>query len=141
MANAASGHACQHCCCCCLQTYVVMLRSKVPHQVCQSYCWASLLLLGLSHPLFVLHQVQVGHVRLLLPCGESHASSSLEEAVLPGSAAGPGLLERSNSAFASVDTDSGQQAPNMLVVVLAGFEATSRTTEARLSSLASPGRT
>jgi len=48
-------------------------------------------------------------------------------------------MERSNSAFASVDMDAGQQAPNMLVIVLAGFQATSRTTEARVSNFASPG--
>ncbi len=48
-------------------------------------------------------------------------------------------MERSNSAFASVDMDAGQQAPNMLVIVLAGFQATSRTTEARVSNYASPG--
>ena len=84
---------------------------------------------------FAPPQVQVGHVRLMLPCGESHTSASQEEAASPSAAA----LERSNSAFASVDTDSGQQAPNMLVVVLAGFQATSRTTEARVSGYASPG--
>ena len=71
----------------------------------------------------------------MLPCGESHTSASQDEAASPSAAA----LERSNSAFASVDTDSGQQAPNMLVVVLAGFQATSRTTEARVSGYASPG--
>ena len=79
----------------------------------------------------------MGHVRMMLPCGQSHTSASQEDAA--SLANGLGSLERSNSAFASVDTESGQQAPNMLVVVLAGFQATSRTTEARVSSYASPG--
>ena len=81
-------------------------------------------------------QVQIGHVRLMLPCGESQSAGSQEEAASPPGAAS---MERSNSAFASVDMDAGQQAPNMLVIVLAGFQATSRTTEARVSNYASPG--
>ena len=82
-------------------------------------------------------QVQIGHVRLMLPCGESQSVGSQEEAASPPGAAS---MERSNSAFASVDMDAGQQAPNMLVIVLAGFQATSRTTEARVSNYASPGK-
>lgn len=89
---------------------------------------------NLTHGL--VHQVQVGHVRLMLPCGESQSAVSQEEAGLP-SGAGSSSMERSNSAFASVDMDMGQQAPNMLVIILAGFQATSRTTEARVSSYAS----
>ena len=81
-------------------------------------------------------QVQVGHVRLMLPCGESQSAGSQEEAASPPGAAS---MERSNPAFASVDMDAGQQAPNMLVIVLAGFQATSRTTEARVSNFASQG--
>ncbi|KAL0042783.1 hypothetical protein WJX79_011021 [Trebouxia sp. C0005] len=81
-------------------------------------------------------KVQIGHVRLMLPCGESQSVGSQEEAASPPGAAS---MERSNSAFASVDMDAGQQAPNMLVIVLAGFQATSRTTEARVSNYASPG--
>ncbi len=81
-------------------------------------------------------QVQVGHVRLMLPCGESQSAGSQQEAA---SSPGAASMERSNSAFASVDMDAGQQAPNMLVIVLAGFQATSRTTEARVSNFASPG--
>lgn len=86
-------------------------------------------------------QVQVGDVRLMLPCGDSQPTAGQEEGA-PISAGG-GLIaaEPSNSAFASGDLDLGQQAPNMLVVVLAGFQATSRTTEARVSQFASPGMT
>ena len=72
----------------------------------------------------------------MLPCGESQSAGSQEEAASPPGAAS---MERSNSAFASVDMDMGQQAPNMLVIVLTGFQATSRTTEARVSNYASPG--
>lgn len=87
-----------------------------------------------------MHQVQMGDVRLMLPCGDSQPAAGQEEGG-PSSAAGPIAAERSNSAFASGDLDLGQQAPNMLVVVLAGFQATSRTTEARVSQFASPGMT
>ncbi|KAL3144163.1 hypothetical protein ABBQ32_003947 [Trebouxia sp. C0010 RCD-2024] len=76
----------------------------------------------------------------MLPCGDSQPAAGQEEGG-PSSAAGPIAAERSNSAFASGDLDLGQQAPNMLVVVLAGFQATSRTTEARVSQFASPGMT
>ncbi|KAL3154682.1 hypothetical protein ABBQ38_011231 [Trebouxia sp. C0009 RCD-2024] len=85
-----------------------------------------------------MHQVQMGDVRLMLPCGDSQPAAGQEEGG-PTSAGGPIAAERSNSAFASGDLDLGQQAPNMLVVVLAGFQATSRTTEARVSHFASPG--
>lgn len=87
-----------------------------------------------------MHQVQMGDVRLMLPCGDSQPAAGQEEGG-PTSAGGPIAAERSNSAFASGDLDLGQQAPNMLVVVLAGFQATSRTTEARVSHFASPGMT
>lgn len=79
----------------------------------------------------------MGDVRLMLPCGQSQSAAGQEDgAGLSGG--GPAAVERSNSAFASGDLDMGQQAPNMLVVVLAGFQATSRTTEARVSNFASP---
>ena len=74
----------------------------------------------------------------MLPCGESQSLVNQEDAASP-SAAGASSIERANSAFASADTEMGQQAPNMLVIVLAGFQATSRTTEARVSNFATPG--
>lgn len=78
-------------------------------------------------------------MRLLLPCGKSQSAVHQEEAASP---AGAGLasMERSNSERASVDMDMMQQAPNMLVIVLAGFQANSRTTGARVSNFASPGK-
>ena len=85
-------------------------------------------------------QVQMGDVRLMLPCGDSQPAAGQEDQS-PTSAGGPIAAERSNSAYVSGDLDLGQQAPNMLVVVLAGFQATSRTTEARVSQFASPGMT
>lgn len=81
----------------------------------------------------------MGDVRLMLPCGESQLMASQEEGASQ-SAGGPMAVERSNSAFASGDLDLGQQVPNMLVIVLAAFQATSRTTEARVSNFAPPGR-
>ena len=83
-------------------------------------------------------QVQMGDVRLMLPCGESQSAPGQEDGG-SSTAGGAVVIERSNSAFASGDLDLGQQAPNMLVVVLAGFQATSRTTEARVSNFASTG--
>ena len=87
-----------------------------------------------------LPQVQVGDVRLMLPCGNSQPAAGHEDTVST-SAGAPIAVERSNSAFTSGDLDLGQQAPNMLVIVLAGFQATSRTTEARVSHFAPPGMT
>lgn len=95
--------------------------------LCQLYKYASCLMV----------QVEVGHVRLLLPCGKSQSAVHQEEAASP---AGPTSMERSNSERASVDMDMMQQAPNMLVIVLAGFQANSRTTGARVSNFASPGK-
>lgn len=83
----------------------------------------------------------MGDVRLMLPCGDSQPTAGQEEGAPMSVGGGPIAAEPSNSAFASVDLDVGQQAPNMLVVVLAGFQATSRTTEARVSQFASPGIT
>lgn len=81
----------------------------------------------------------MGDVRLMLPCGDSQPTAGQEEGAPMSAGGGPIAAEPSNSAFASGDLDLGQQAPNMLVVVLAGFQATSRTTEARVSQFASPG--
>ena len=84
-------------------------------------------------------QVHMGDVRLMLPCGESQAAARQEDGASSPASGGPIAVERSNSAFASGDLDLGLQAPNMLVVVLAGFQATSRTTEARVSNFATSG--
>lgn len=82
----------------------------------------------------------MGDVRLMLPCGDSQPLAGHEDGASM-SAGGPIAAECSSSAFTSGELDLGQQAPNMLVIVLAGFQATSRTTEARVSHFASPGMT
>ena len=82
-------------------------------------------------------QIQVGDVRLMLPCGQSHKTSVAEETASPGSTS---FLERGNSAFGSTDLEHSLEIPNMLVIVLAGFQATSRTSEPRLPLFSPAGK-
>lgn len=80
-------------------------------------------------------QIQVGDVRLMLPCGESQRHYAPEESL------GACSLERAhNSGLSSIDLEHSQEVPNMLVMVLAGFQATSRSSEPRLPSFSPAGQ-
>ena len=82
-------------------------------------------------------QIQVGDVRLMLPCGESQRTTSPEDSISPP---GGNFLERQKSAVGSIDLEHSLEVPNMLVIVLAGFQATSRTSEPRLAPFSPAGK-
>ena len=67
----------------------------------------------ITHCLLIhcLGQVQVGDVRLMLPCGDSQPTAGQEEGAPRSAGGAPIAAEPSNSAFASGDLDLGQQAP------------------------------
>lgn len=73
----------------------------------------------------------------MLPCGEVQRNHVTQES---RNSAGANMLERFNSAAGSVDLEHSQEVPNMLVVVLAGFQATSRTSEPRVQLFSPAGK-